>query len=153
MYAKVQSLGLFGLNAFSVDAEIDISRGSPKFEIVGLPDASVKESRERIRSALRSCSIDFPIASVMVNLAPADTKKSGSIYDMAIFMALVTAMRYIEPIGEKSAFIGELSLSGDVRPINGVLPMVMLAREKGIKEIFVPAENAAEASVLSASSL
>ena len=149
MYAKVQSLGLFGLNAFSVDAEIDISRGSPKFEIVGLPDASVKESREPLPPAVRSCSIDFPIASVMVNLAPADTKKSGSIYDMAIFMALVTAMRYIEPIGEKSAFIGELSLSGDVRPINGVLPMVMLAREKGIKEIFVPAENAAEASVLS----
>lgn len=149
MYAKVQSLGLFGLNAFSVDAEIDICRGTPKFEIVGLPDASVKESRERIRSALRSCSIEFPIASVMVNLAPADTKKSGSIYDAAIFMALLIAMCYIEPIGDKTAFIGELSLNGNLRPINGVLPMAMLAREKGIKEIFVPAENAAEASVLS----
>lgn len=149
MYARIQSLGLFGLNAFSVDTEIDISRGSPKFEIVGLPDASVKESRERIRSALKSCSIDFPIASVMVNLAPADTKKSGSVYDMAIFMALVTAMRFIEPVDSSLAFIGELSLSGDVRPVNGVLPMVMLAREKGIKGVFVPAGNASEASVLS----
>lgn len=148
MFAKVGSLGLFGLNAFPVDVEIDISRGNPQFEIVGLPDAVVKESRERIRAALRSCSIEFPIASVMVNLAPADTKKSGSIYDMAIFMAILTAMRMIEPCTENSAFIGELSLNGDVRPINGVLPMVMLAREKGIKSVFVPSKNAAEASVL-----
>lgn len=78
MFAKISSLGLFGLNAFPVDVEIDISRGNPQFDIVGLPDTVVKESRERIRAALRSCSISFPVASVMVNLAPADTRKSGS---------------------------------------------------------------------------
>ncbi|MCD7812022.1 MAG: YifB family Mg chelatase-like AAA ATPase [Ruminococcus sp.] len=148
MFAKVRSLGLFGLNAFPVDVEIDISRGNPQFEIVGLPDATVKESRERIRAALRSCSIEFPVASVMVNLAPADTKKSGSVHDMAIFMAVLLAMRLIERPQEECAFIGELSLNGDLRPLNGVLPMVILARDKGIKSVFVPEENAAEASVI-----
>ena len=148
MFAKVSSLGLFGLNAFPVDVEIDISRGNPVFEIVGLPDTVVKESRERIRAALRSCSISFPVASVMINLAPADTKKSGSVHDMAIFMAILRAMRMISEDTDGSSFIGEISLNGDIRRINGVLPMVMLAREKGIKSVFVPAENAKEASVI-----
>jgi len=149
VYAKINSLGLFGLNAFPVDVEIDISRGSPQFDIVGLPDATVRESRERIRSALRSCCIDFPVASVMINLAPADTKKSGSVHDMAIFMALLKAMRMIDDPADEYSFIGEVSLNGDIRPINGVLPMVMLARETGIKAVFVPADNAKEASVIS----
>ena len=148
MFAKVSSLGLFGLNAFNVDVEIDISRGNPQFDIVGLPDAVVRESRERIRSALRSCSINFPVASVMVNLAPADTKKSGSVHDMAIFMAVLRAMRMIEDIPEGNTFIGEISLNGDIRRINGVLPMVMLAKETGVKAVFVPADNASEASVI-----
>lgn len=148
MFAKVSSLGLFGLNAFSVDVEIDISRGNPQFEVVGLPDTVVKESRERIRAALRSCSISFPVASVMINLAPADTKKSGSVHDMAIFIALLRGMGHIvDDLGDCS-FIGEISLNGDVRRINGVLPMVMLAREIGIKSVFVPADNAKEASVI-----
>ncbi|MBQ8296822.1 MAG: YifB family Mg chelatase-like AAA ATPase [Ruminococcus sp.] len=148
MFAKVKSLGLFGLNAFPVDVEIDISRGNPQFDIVGLPDAVVKESRERIRAALRSCSIEFPVAAVMVNLAPADTKKSGSVHDMAIFMAILRAMRLIDDPMTDCSFIGELSLNGDMRPISGVLPMVMLAKEKGIKSVFVPAANAAEASAI-----
>ncbi len=149
MFAKISSLGLFGLNAFPVDVEIDISRGSPQFDIVGLPDMVVRESRERIRAALRACSIEFPVASVMVNLAPADTKKSGSVHDMAIFVAVLKAMRMIDGSLDGCAFIGEVSLNGDIRHINGVLPMVMLAREKGIKSVFVPADNAAEASVIS----
>lgn len=148
MFAKVSSLGLFGLNAFPVDVEIDISRGNPQFEIVGLPDTVVKESRERIRAALRSCSISFPVASVMVNLAPADTKKSGSVHDMAIFMAVLRGMRMISEDTDGSVFIGEISLNGDIRRINGVLPMVMLARELKISSVFVPAENAKEASVI-----
>ncbi|MBQ6251109.1 YifB family Mg chelatase-like AAA ATPase [Ruminococcus sp.] len=148
MFAKVSSLGLFGLNAFPVDVEIDISRGNPIFEIVGLPDTVVKESRERIRAALRSCSISFPVASVMINLAPADTKKSGSVHDMAIFMAILRAMRMISEEPDGCSFIGEISLNGDIRRINGVLPMVMLAREIGVKSVFVPAENAKEASVI-----
>lgn len=148
MFSKISSLGLFGLNAFPVDVEIDISRGQPQFDIVGLPDTVVRESRERIRAALRACSINFPVASVMVNLAPANTKKSGSVHDMAIFMAILSAMRMIDISTDNCAFIGELSLNGDFRYINGVLPMVMLAREKGIKSVFVPCDNACEASVI-----
>lgn len=148
MFAKIASLGLFGLNAFPVDVEIDISRGNPQFDIVGLPDAVVRESRERIRAALRSCSIDFPVASVMINLAPADTKKSGSVHDMAIFMAVLKAIRMIDCSLDGCAFIGEISLNGDIRRINGVLPMVMLAKENGIRSVFVPADNASEASVI-----
>lgn len=148
MFAKVASLGLFGLNAFQVDVEIDISRGNPLFEIVGMTDVVVRESRERIRSALRSCGINFPVASVMVNLAPADTKKSGSVHDMAIFMAVLKAMQLISVDTDGCAFIGEISLNGDMRRINGVLPMVLLARECGIKSVFVPCGNASEASVV-----
>lgn len=148
MFAKVSSLGLFGLNAFPVDVEIDISRGQPYFEIDGLTDTVIKESRDRIRAAMRSCGINFPVASVMVNLAPADMKKSGSVHDTAIFMAILRAMRMIEDVPEDAAFIGELSLNGDVRRVNGVLPMVMLARESGKKSVFVPAANAREASVI-----
>ncbi len=148
MFAKIASLGLFGLNAFPVDVEIDISRGQPQFEIVGLPDASVRESRERIRAALRACGVNFPVAAVMVNLAPADTRKSGSVHDMAIFMAILRAMNLIDDSPEGCAFIGEISLNGDIRRINGVLPMVMLAHESGMKAVFVPADNAPEASVI-----
>ncbi|MBR1592322.1 MAG: YifB family Mg chelatase-like AAA ATPase [Ruminococcus sp.] len=148
MFAKVSSLGLFGLNAFPVDVEIDISRALPQFDIVGLPDAVVRESRERIRAALRACDIKFPVAKVMINLAPANTKKSGSVHDMAIFMAILEAMHMTDLSPDGSAFIGEISLNGDIRRINGVLPMVMLAYEKGIKSVFVPYENAREASVI-----
>lgn len=149
MFTKVSGLGLFGLNAFPVEVEVDISRGQPCFEIDGLPDAVIKESRDRIRAAMRSCGINFPVASVMVNLAPADMKKSGSVHDTAILMAILRAMRMIEEIPDGTAFIGELSLNGDVRRVNGVLPMVMLAREIGIKSVFVPEGNAREASVIS----
>lgn len=148
MFAKISSLGLFGLNAFPVDVEIDISRGQPQFDIVGLPDTVVKESRDRIRAALRACDISFPVAAVMVNLAPADTKKSGSVHDMAVFMAILRAMRIINENTDGCAFIGELSLNGNVRGITGVLPMTILARELGIKSIFVPYDNAREASVI-----
>lgn len=148
MFAKVSSLGLFGLNAFPVDVEIDISKGMPQFSIGGLPDTVVKESRERIRSALRACDIKFPVANVTINLAPASTKKSGSVHDMAILMAVLSAMRMIDKSTENCTFIGELSLNGDFRYINGVLPMVILAREKGIKSVFVPYDNAHEASAI-----
>ncbi|MCL2054082.1 MAG: YifB family Mg chelatase-like AAA ATPase [Oscillospiraceae bacterium] len=152
MYAKVNSLGLFGLNAFSVDVEIETSRGTPAFDIIGLADTAVKESRERIRSALRASDMMVPIAKVVVNLAPADTKKSGSVHDLAIFTALLAVNGVIEDAegGEisKSAFIGEVSLNGDVRPVNGVLPMTLLAKRYGYENIFVPSDNAYEASVV-----
>lgn len=147
MFAKINSLGLFGLNAFKVDVEIEISRGIPVFDIVGLPDLVVKESRERIKASMRSCDIEFPVARVMVNLAPAGTRKSGSVHDMAIFIAILKAAGYINAQLGESCFIGELSLNGTLRPVNGVLPMVLLAKEEGMKAVFVPKDNAFEASV------
>lgn len=148
MYAQINTLGLFGLNAFSVDVEIDISKGPPAFDIVGLPDLVVKESRERIKAALRANDVKFPNAKVMVNLAPADTKKSGSVHDLAIMVSLLKAMDYIKQELTDSCFIGEVSLNGDIRSVNGVLPMILMAKENGIKSAFVPIENAFEASVV-----
>lgn len=147
MFAEINSLGLFGLNAFKVDVEIEISRGIPVFDIVGLPDIVVKESRERIKASMRSCEFEFPVARVMVNLAPAGTRKSGSVHDMAIFMAVMKAAGYIDADLDGMCFIGELSLNGSLRPVDGVLPMVLLAKEEGMKAVFVPEENAFEASV------
>lgn len=148
MFAKISSLGIVGINAFPVDVEIEISRGAPKFEIVGLPDTAVKESRERIQAVFRNYGMAFPVATVMVNLAPADMKKSGSVHDMAIFMALLRAGGFIDRSADGCAFIGEVSLNGDIREIRGVLPMAMLAKEIGIKSVFVPYGNAREASVI-----
>ncbi len=148
MYAKINSLGLFGLNAFDVKTEIEISKGIAIFEIVGLGDIVVRESRERIKAALRSYNIAFPLSRVIVNLAPADTKKSGSLYDLPIIVALLNCMGIINSKLGDSAFIGEIALNGEVRKINGVLPMTLLAKENNIKNIFVPYDNAFEASVV-----
>lgn len=147
MFAKVNSLGLFGLNAFAVQVETEVSRGTPCFDIVGLGDTAIKESRERIRAAFRSAGLAFPLSRVIVNLAPADTKKSGSVHDLAIFAALMKITGLINEDIDRTAFIGEISLNGDVRRINGVLPMVLLARKEGFDTVFVPSENAYEASV------
>ncbi|MGN0665004.1 MAG: YifB family Mg chelatase-like AAA ATPase [Huintestinicola sp.] len=148
MFAKINSLGLFGLNAFPVQVETEISRGTPCFDIVGLADTVVKESRERIKAAMRSCDVKFPLARVIINLAPADTKKTGSMHDLAIFAALLKVTGIIEDNTDKSAFIGEVSLNGDVRAVNGVLPMVILAKNEGFESVFVPAANLYEASVV-----
>ncbi|MGN1113725.1 MAG: YifB family Mg chelatase-like AAA ATPase [Oscillospiraceae bacterium] len=149
MFAKVNSLGLTGLNAFPVYVEIEASHGIPSFEIVGLADAAVKESRERIHSAMRSSSIGFPSQNIVVNLAPADKKKTGSVYDLAISVALLTIQGYCQnALLENSAFIGEVSLSGEIRGIKGVLPMTILAKSLGYNEIYVPKENAKEAAVI-----
>lgn len=148
MYAKVNSLGLFGLNAFPVVVEIDTSKGTPAFDIIGLADIVVKESRERIRAALRASYINFPIAKVIVNLAPADTKKTGSTHDLAIFAALLSVTGNISCDISDTAFIGEVSLNGDLRGVNGVLPMVLVAKKAGFRRVFVPEINAYEASVV-----
>lgn len=147
MFAKINSLGLFGLNAFAVQVETEISRGTPCFDIVGLADVSVKESRDRIKAAYRSCGEKFPVARVIVNLAPADTRKAGSMFDLAIFIAILKAQGRINKDISKAAFIGEVSLNGDVRGLSGVLPMVLCAQNEGFEEVFVPAENAYEASI------
>lgn len=118
------------------------------FDLIGLPDTSIKESRERIKSALYSVEIAFPIANIVVNLAPANTKKSGSAHDLAILVSLLKAMDYISQSLDTCAFIGEVSLNGDIRAVNGVLPMVIYAKEVGIKSIYVPKDNALECSVV-----
>lgn len=149
MFAKINSLGLMGLNAFPVEVEIESSRGMQSFDIVGLADAAVRESRERIRSALRSSQIGFPTMKIMVNLAPADKKKSGSVHDLGITVALLAVTGFVTPQQtEKAAFIGEVSLSGEIRSIAGVLPMTILAQKMGLEEIYVPFDNAREAAVV-----
>ncbi|MCD7823659.1 MAG: YifB family Mg chelatase-like AAA ATPase [Oscillospiraceae bacterium] len=149
MFSLVKSVGLFGMNAFEVSVEVEASRGMERFEIIGLADAAVKESRERIRSAFRSSKLRFPNLNIMVNLAPADVKKSGSSHDLAIAIAILEASGAFPPERtENSCFIGELSLSGDLRPINGVLPMTIFAQRMGMKKIYLPKDNAYEASVV-----
>ena len=148
MFTKINSIGIFGLNTFPVEAEVDATRGKPLFEIVGLPDTSIKESKERVMSALKNSGINVPYDKLTVNLAPADTKKSGSAHDLAIFVAVLCASNIITADLNDSAFIGELSLGGDVRRVNGALPMAIEAGKSGIKKFFVPKENAFEASVV-----
>lgn len=148
MFCKINGVGLSGMNAYPVDVEIELSRGIERFDIVGMADISVKESRERIRSAFRSSGIKFPSAAVMINLAPADVKKVGSQHDLPIAAAVLDAMGEILSDISDAAFIGELSLGGEVRSVNGVLPMTILAQKHGIRRIFVPRDNAYEASVV-----
>ncbi len=148
MVVKVKSVGLFGIDAFGVDIETDISTGIPAFDMVGLPDISVKESRDRVRSAMKNCGFDFPIRRIVVNLAPADIKKAGAIYDLPILVSLLLSTGAIGGNLSDSAFIGELSLGGDIRPVNGVLPMAIYAKKSGCKRFFVPAENAAEGAII-----
>ncbi|MBQ8966052.1 YifB family Mg chelatase-like AAA ATPase [Ruminococcus sp.] len=149
MYARINSLGLLGLNAFPVTCEIECSDGLEAFDIVGLADISVKESRERIRSAFRSSGIKFPEARVLVNLAPADVKKTGAVHDLAIAVAVLRTMGLSSnEYMQRSVFIGEVALSGEIRAIQGVLPMTILAKENGMERIFVPLDNLREASVV-----
>lgn len=146
MISTLYSMGINGLEAFTVSIESDISAGMPSFEIVGLPDASVKESRNRVRAAIKNSGFKFPIARITVNLAPADVKKVGSLYDLPIFLSILISSGQITSLPKSSVFIGELSLSGDVCEVTGVLPMVIHAKQNGFKNVFVPAKNAVEAA-------
>ena len=149
LVSSVLSMGLLGIDAFLVSVESDISKGLPSFEIVGLPDASVKESRDRVRSALKNSDFEFPVRRIVVNLAPADTKKVGPIYDLPILISILQSSGQINiPESSKSVFIGELSLSGDLKGVNGILPMVCSSKKLGIENIFLPSENAQEASII-----
>lgn len=148
MVVKCNSLGLFGIDSFKVEVEVDISRGIPAFDIVGLPDAAVKESKDRVRSAIRNCGFEFPTSRITVNLAPADTRKEGPLYDLPILVALLKATNQISCDLSDSVFIGELSLSGEVRKVNGVLPMAIKAMQSKIKNMYVPYDNADEAAVV-----
>lgn len=148
MVVKCNSLGLFGLRTYAIEIEADLSRGVAAFDIVGLPDAAVKESRDRVRSAMKNCGFEFPNSRLVLNLAPADIKKEGPLYDLPILIAVLKATRAITAKTDDSAFIGEMSLSGELRRVNGVLPMAIAARQQGLKKLYVPAANANEGAVV-----
>lgn len=149
MITKVCSTGLFGMTAYTIEVEADLSGGGlPRFDIVGLPDTAIKESRDRVSSAMRNCGYDFPIGKITINLAPADIKKAGPIYDVAMMIALMIATGQLNRNVSNSIFLGELSLSGEVRAVNGVLPMTIHSKENGFENIFVPKANALEAGVV-----
>lgn len=147
MLSKVHSLGLAGIAGYGVETECYIGTGLPAFELVGLPDASVKEARERVRAAVKNCGFRFPVSRIIVNLAPAGTKKSGTLYDLPILLGILCASEQVRLPKEKSAFLGELSLQGGLRSVPGVLPMALAARALGYKAIYVPAANAREATL------
>ncbi len=148
MFAKLISMGLVGIEAFPVEVEAFLAQGMPCFDVVGLPDAAVRESRERVRAAMRTCGFNYPTARITVNLAPADVRKEGAIYDVPLLVSLLAATGQIPAIKPDCAFVGELSLDGTVRKINGALPMAIKARDMGLKAFFVPADNSAEVSVV-----
>ncbi|MCI9272683.1 MAG: YifB family Mg chelatase-like AAA ATPase [Clostridiales bacterium] len=149
MVSHVNSLGLLGMESFLVEVETFLSNGMPAFDIVGLPDAAVKESRDRVRSAMKNCGLTFPVSRIVTNLAPADIKKEGPIYDLPILISLLKATGQLDAHIEQCAFVGELSLTGAVRPVKGILPMAIQAMESGFSSLFLPADNAAEGAVVS----
>lgn len=149
MLAKVTSCALVGLEGVVVDVEVDTSRGMPSLIIVGLPDAAVKESSERVRAAVKNSGLVFPGKRITVNLAPADIRKAGPVYDLPIAVGVLIASEQVWPQEvEDALFIGELSLDGSVRHVNGILPIAAVAHQQGIRRVFVPAADAPEAALI-----
>ncbi|MSQ07813.1 MAG: ATP-binding protein [Dehalococcoidia bacterium] len=148
MLAKTRTCALSGLNGFLVEVEVDISPGLPAFNIVGLPDAAVRESSERVRAAIRNSGCEFPLKRVTVGLAPADVKKSGPSYDLPIAIGVLLSTGQIPDRLDGALLLGELALDGKLRPTQGTLPMVAVGRAKGFKSVFVPSPNADEASLV-----
>lgn len=147
MLSKVYALGLSGIDGYEVQAECYIGTGLPAFELVGLPDASVKEARERVRAAIKNCGFRFPVSRIIVNLAPAGTKKSGTLYDLPILLGILAASEQVRLPKKKAAFLGELSLEGALRSVPGILPMALAAKALGYEELYVPQANAREATL------
>jgi magnesium chelatase family protein len=144
--ATAQTFTLDGISARSVRVEVDVHRGLPAFSMVGLPDAAVREARERVRAALVNCGFEFPLRRIVANLAPASLRKAGPGLDLAIAVALLTASEQLElRRGARMAMVGELALDGSVRPVPGVLAITEAAKERGVESILVPAENGPEA--------
>ncbi len=149
MLSIVKSMTLHGLEGFIVDVQVDVAGGLPCWEIVGLPDVSIREAKERVRTAIKNSGYEFPSRRIVINLAPATIKKVGSAFDLPIAIAILLATENINEFDfENVAFVGELSLDGNVHSITGILPMCIEAKKLGIKEIVVPKENAKEASIV-----
>ena len=147
MISRLSSLGLSGIEGYRISVECFISGGLPAFEIVGLPDASVKEARERVRAAVKTSGFKFPPSRITVNLAPANTKKSGTVYDLPILLGILSAFGQLRLPDDSHAFLGELSLEGKLRPVPGVLPMAIAAAKCGVRTLYVPIQNAPEATL------
>ena len=146
MLSKIQSLGCRGVTGYAVSVECHVSNGLPGFDIVGLPDAAVKEARERVRSAIKTNGMKFPVSRLTVNLAPADTRKAGTLYDLPVLLGILCATGRSASRRPRRRFFGEVSLAGDIRPVTGALTMALAAEQIGLRELFVPAGNAAEAA-------
>lgn len=149
MLAKINSYGLQGINGYAVSLEVDINNGLPKMDVVGLGDTAIKESRERVRSAIKNSGFFFTPKAITVNLAPASIKKEGSLYDLGIALGILYATEQIcVPNVGDYIIVGELSLDGELRHVRGILPILISARDNGYKKIIIPAANAAEASYI-----
>lgn len=147
MVSRIWTVGLNGIEGYRISCECDLSGGLPTFDIVGLPDAAVRESRERIRAAIKNCSFDFPMRRITVNLAPADTRKEGALYDLPILLSVLAASGQMHVDVSDCVFVGEVALDGSLRPVNGILPCAAAAAANGFPRIFVPQENASEAAL------
>src|SRR6476620_1581281 len=150
MLATLCSAAVFGVDAYPVDIEVDVSFGLPRFTMVGLPDASVRESRDRVRSAIRNSGFDFPAHRITVNLAPADVRKAGASFVLPIALGVLAAQGIVTRRHVVDAvLLGELSLDGSIHPTRGVLPIAAAAKRDGVLNILLPAGNAGEASIVS----
>lgn len=153
MLSIIHSMALHGLDGYLVSVQVDVSSGMPCFEIVGLPDTSVRESKERVKTAIKNSGVEFFSRRVIVNLAPADTRKEGSIFDFPIAIGILIAMEAVsrtkaEELLSQTVLLGELSLDGKINKINGILPICIEAARLGMKRILLPKENAKEASIV-----
>ena len=148
MLSKVKSMALLGLDGYLISVQVDVSGGIPGWDIVGLPDTSVKEAKERVKTAIKNSGYELQSRKIIVNLAPADTKKEGAVFDLPIAIGILICTEVISTVSENIAFIGELSLDGKINKVNGILPMCIEAKKLGVKKIILPKDNANEAGVV-----
>ena len=150
MLSKVKTMSLEGLNGYLVEIQSDVTGGLPSFDIVGLPDIRVKESKERVKAAIKNCGVEFPSRKILVNLAPADKKKEGTFFDLPIAIGILFSIEelYNTERLEETCFLGELSLDGKINKVNGVLPMCIEAVNLGIKRVVIPKDNCMEAEII-----
>ena len=149
MISNIKTISLNGIDGNLVEVQTDIAGGLPNIEIVGLPDTSVRESKERIRTAIKNSEIEFPSRKIVINLAPASTKKEGTSYDLPIAVGILQSLgEIIANSLENTIFLGELSLDGKINRINGVLPMCIEAMNLGIKKVILPKANEREAAII-----
>lgn len=149
MLSIIETMALHGLDGYLVEVQVDVSPGMPNWDVVGLPDASVKEAKERVRTAIRNSGFEFQSRKIVVNLAPANTKKEGSLFDLPIAVGILMNFGYIKrQFFNKTIFVGELSLDGKINKAKGILPICIEAKKMGIRRIILPRENSKEAAIV-----